>query len=325
MLYSFVFVCQSGRLEIEAAMLAASLRHYLRVDSEIVAAVPHPPERWGRLDSKTVELFEQLNVRIEPIYNQISDDYPVGNKLSCLTIPTDAERLIFLDSDILCIQELHKIDTLLAPISARPASANTFELTKLAWEDVYALFELDIPQQMITTDSSGETIPPYFNAGFIAVDPDYEFGKIWIDTCRYIIANMDSTNGYWMDQVSLPVAAHRLGLAITPISNLYNYSAFARLLVESEDRPILVHYHKPHIIRREPTLLQLIALLIEKHPLLKEIMRQNSDYQQLLPEQNSWLRLSWLNTKMMLRKLFPSLYQQLIQVRRKNMKGHMAS
>ena len=40
--YCFVFVCQQGDLELKARLLAASLRHFLRCDFELVAALPTP-------------------------------------------------------------------------------------------------------------------------------------------------------------------------------------------------------------------------------------------------------------------------------------------
>ena len=38
--FSFVFVCQAGRLEVDALLLALSLEHFVRCDYELVAALP---------------------------------------------------------------------------------------------------------------------------------------------------------------------------------------------------------------------------------------------------------------------------------------------
>ena len=82
MKYCFVFVCQQGELEIKSALLAASLKHFLRCRHELVAALPEPEAVWGRPSDATLALLDQLGVRQVPINNPISPDYPIGNKLA---------------------------------------------------------------------------------------------------------------------------------------------------------------------------------------------------------------------------------------------------
>src|SRR4051794_34390253 len=96
--YAFVFVCQAGPLENKALLLAASLKRHLRVEHELIAAVPQPAERWGTLSEDTTELLRSLGVRVEPISNEIDPDYPIGNKVSCMRLAVRTDRLVFLDS-----------------------------------------------------------------------------------------------------------------------------------------------------------------------------------------------------------------------------------
>ena len=69
-----------------------------------MAAIPQPRERWGRPAASTLAFLERLGVRLEPISNGFDSDYPIGNKVSCLGVRTDADIRIFLDSDMLAFR-----------------------------------------------------------------------------------------------------------------------------------------------------------------------------------------------------------------------------
>ncbi|MEM7532589.1 MAG: hypothetical protein AAF639_10465 [Chloroflexota bacterium] len=100
--YAFCFVAQRGKLEIQALLLALSLAKNVHCSYEIIAAVP---TSYGVLDPVVQNLFVELNVRFVEITNQISHDYPIGNKLSCLQKAnrvTNARYLLFLDTDMFC-------------------------------------------------------------------------------------------------------------------------------------------------------------------------------------------------------------------------------
>ena len=51
--FCFVFVCQSGELEIKATLLAASLRRQFGRRVDLVAAIPQPEVRWGKISETT--------------------------------------------------------------------------------------------------------------------------------------------------------------------------------------------------------------------------------------------------------------------------------
>src|SRR5580658_2781060 len=95
--YALIFVCHAGPLEAKAAMLAASLRRFARLNCELIAAIPdsNPPS------AQTRELFARLAIRTVSVSNGIDPDYPVANKIGCLSVRTDAVKIIFLDSDMI--------------------------------------------------------------------------------------------------------------------------------------------------------------------------------------------------------------------------------
>ena len=284
MKYSFVFICQQGELEIKAMLLAASLKRYLRCDYELVAAIPHPPTRWGTLCESTLSLMQILGVRSVPIINRIDDNYPIGNKVSCLSIETSADKIIFLDSDILCLHEFSIFDNreklrgvFDASFSAKPADLMTFT----DWQRVYDLFQLPLPKRRILSTTSGQLMLPYFNAGVIAVQNGLKFGQVWEWCCRVIDAEPSITNKRpWLDQIALPVAIQKLTLNYQCLDERFNYPAHLKPLPDS--LPFLCHYHWPSIIRREPRLNQLVVELIKDYPILKQQLLKDQKWAQLL-------------------------------------------
>jgi len=104
---AFVFVCQGGRLEIESLLLAASLDVNLAGDYEMIAAIPTCFHSIASPRDETISILKSLNVRIEPIRNTILEHcadnriwyHHFSNKVFCLRLPTDAERIFFVDSD----------------------------------------------------------------------------------------------------------------------------------------------------------------------------------------------------------------------------------
>ena len=122
--YGFVFICQQGELEIKSMLLATSLKRYLRCEYELVAAIPEPATRWGSISKNTLDLIQTLGVRTAPVINRINENYPIGNKVACLGIETQAEKIVFLDSDILCLREF--APEFNAPFHAKPDEKLSF-------------------------------------------------------------------------------------------------------------------------------------------------------------------------------------------------------
>ena len=243
--FSFVFVCQSGRLEVDALMLALSLQHFVKCDYEIVAALPTPTSRWGTPRPEVLEQFERMNVRLVEIENQIDPDYPIGNKISCLCIDTDKDKQVFVDSDILCLREFRGGEEFRAAFNAKPADVLTFGRDESVWEHAYASMGLMPPDTRVEATISGESMLPYFNAGFIAVDSGLGFGEAWRAACAAIDAEPKvQPKRPWLDQIGLPVAAHKLGLEIGLLTERHNFPGHLRA-VDDDDPPVFCHYHAP--------------------------------------------------------------------------------
>ena len=300
MKYCFVFVCQQGSLELKSMLLAASLKYYLRCDYECVAAIPQPATKWGTVSTDTLDFMHNLGVRSVPITNRVNDNYPIGNKVAALAIDTSADRLIFLDSDILCGREFcpdtvsldlsstletvselseNKSGIFSTPISVVPSKI-LFTRDVKQWQQIYDLFDLPLPQWQVLCSGTNELMLPYFNAGVVAIQNGLGFAEMWEDCCRRIDVATSITHKYpWLDQLALPVAIARLNLTVEVLDDRFNYQVHSMPL--PKDLPFFCHYHVPDWIRYEPRLNQLVNELANTYPLLKEKLL-SSNWTQLL-------------------------------------------
>ena len=271
--YAFVFVCQAGELEVKALLLAASLRKFLRRSYELIAAIPEPEEVFGRIRASTVTALEALGVRRVPIHNEVDPQYPIANKISCLRVPTDADKLVFLDSDILCLREFHDEPRFQIAFNAKPVDAATFGPSPEAWQPIYALFGLAVPEARVRSTVSGDDMPPYFNAGFIATSEASRLGDLWLESCRTIRAGQPlPCRPRNVDQVSLAVAVLRSGMQFDCLDDGYNYPAHLKPLQPAR-LPRFCNYHWPSVLRREPVLVQIVQSLLEQRPEVREAMQ----------------------------------------------------
>ncbi len=276
--HSFRFVCQAGPLEPKAALLAASLRRYMGTECECLAAIPAgaPPS------AATLALLRSLGVRTRTIVNPLAADYPIGHKIACLDLPTRARKRVFLDTDMLCLRAFSPQPRFQRPgFHAKPADLLTYGADPEHWRRVYGLFGLPPPPPACLTSVSQQATPPYFNAGFIAVDARAPLAAEWTAVCRRLDADPAIPNKRpWLDQIGLPVAVRRLGLAIDYLDERYNFPAHLKPL--PADLPWCCHYHAPEVLLREPVLHEAVCDLLAAWPSLRAILDRHEAWRPFL-------------------------------------------
>ncbi|QOV89227.1 sulfotransferase [Humisphaera borealis] len=279
--YAFVFVCQAGVLENKALLLAASLKRFLRCEHELIAAVPSPAARWGTLAADTTALLHDLGCRIEPITNLVADDYPIGNKISCMLLKTTMDRLVFIDSDILLTGPFDGDPAFDFPVAAKAVDlANLTEYRQ--WRRAYAAMKLKLPDDRVASTVYGQLVHPYFNAGLIAADPTSGFGDAWLESCRRIDAKWGvRLKRPHLDQIALPVAIKKLKLPYACLDERYNYPVHIKA-IDYARPPLFAHYHSPPVLRREPMLVDLARDLCNERPALKQRIEADPEYAPLL-------------------------------------------
>ena len=274
--YAFVFVCQSGELEGLALLLAASLKRFLNCKHELIAAVPSPAEKWGELNKETYRLLEQMNVRIEYITNPISGEKKgdfLTNKIHCFKIPTEMDKMVFIDSDILCLQEFRGDDLACMPFSAAP----TFLATGRNWDKVYETMGLPFPGATMKALFSTEMQPPYFNSGLVAIDAQQaeELAETWLDCFQKLDqSGILDQNLYFREQMGLAVAVIKMGLQYKVLDERYNFWVRARPL-DVEALPYFLHHTWPNPpIYNQPVLKILVRSFVNEYPSMKQFVDQ---------------------------------------------------
>ncbi len=252
---SVCFVCDCGHLEAQAVLLAASLRAQ-HPDLSLIAAVPGQPA------AATCAALDALGVSRVAIVNPVADDYPIGHKVAALGAGDAHGVRVFLDTDTLCLRPLDWSVLRAHSFASKPADVATFGDTA-TWQRLYQRFGLPLPTRRVAASVSGRLMLPYFNAGMMATAHAGELAAEWARICRAIDA-MDDINPRrpWLDQIALPIAVARLGLTFRSLDEAWNYPVHLKPL---SGGPMIVHYHQPDKVAREPALTAAVARLLEQH------------------------------------------------------------
>lgn len=276
MRFAITFVCQAGELEAKAVLLAASLRRFLAGSADLVACVPES----GPLAAATRRILQALDVRSVAIRNPLDPTYPIGNKVACMAAAT-ADRVLFLDSDIICLAPLDLGRHFTADFTVKPADHATFSGRAEDWSRLYRHFGLADPVRRVRATVSGDAMWPYFNAGVIGVRGDVGFAETWARCCREIDADEAVPQRRpHLDQIGLPLAAALCGLDFVELPERLNFPAHARRL--DREHPVLCHYHWPTILAREPALAALVAALVRDHPAIGEVLAGTEGWRDLV-------------------------------------------
>src|SRR5262249_9612195 len=180
--------------------------------------------RWGRPSRETLEALESLGVQLTTIENHIDPEYPVGNKVSCLLVPTAMDKTLFLDTDILCMRPFFHAERFRETLNLRIAGHATWEENPEDWTYLYSKFGLTIPTERFLTSVSRVETLPYYNSGVIGVHSGVDLGRTWLDCCLAIDRDPHvQRKRPWLDQIALPIAIQRMGLRVDVLEDEYNF------------------------------------------------------------------------------------------------------
>jgi len=224
--FNILAVGQSGRLQYEAVLLAASLR---RCDPDFAGtlfiAEPQPSDKWRddpRINSVAArQLLEELGAVILPFQSRsFGSDYPYGNKIEALRELPD-EPFLFLDTDTMIVGSFDQVSFDFDRPSASMRREGTWPQIELygpgyarIWRSLYDQFGLDF-------DSSLDLTQPdeywqrylYFNAGWFFHRSPRQFGDRFLDYAQQVAADrppelaLQEMNP-WLDQIVLPLVIH---------------------------------------------------------------------------------------------------------------------
>ena len=228
--FNILIVAQDGRLQYEAVLFAASLRHSdPDFKGRLIVAEPQPGKLWNgdpRIQQMEVrEMLAELDAEIIPFESvHFGKTYPPGNKIEALKIMPKGEPFVFFDTDTLVTGKLSQVPFDFDRPSASLRREDTWPKPELygpgyhdIWASLYNKFGLDMAP---TID---ETQPEeywkrfmYFNAGWFFHRCPREFGDMFLE---YALAIRDDRPQElvcqeiypWLDQIALPLVIHALG------------------------------------------------------------------------------------------------------------------
>lgn len=262
--FNVMIVGQAGRLQYEAVLFAASLRHSdPDFAGRLIVAEPQPGPLWNQNPSiqqhDVRALLEELGAEIIPFENKLfGQSYMPGNKIEALSILPEGEPFVFFDSDTLITGPLSQVPFDFDRPSASMRREDTWPVPELygpgyhgIWQALYDKFGLDMAPPSTTTSQrntgSGSCIST--QAGFFHRCPR-EFGQRFAE---YAVAIRDDPPVElvcqqlfpWLDQIALPLVIHSLGGARHTIPEglldgdiSCHYRVFPMLYARESDRVV---------------------------------------------------------------------------------------
>lgn len=228
--FNIVIVGQNNRLQYEAVLFAASLRHSSpEFDGRLFVAVPQAGPKWRNDPSiqniDVLRALDSLGAEILPFRNKVfGESYPNGNKIEALLALPEGEPFVFFDSDTLITGDVSSVPFNFDRPGASLKREGTWPHPTLygpgyteIWKSLYDRFGLDF-------ESSLDRNEPdeywrrylYFNAGFFYYSCPRAFGQRFLTYSRsikdapppeLICQSLDP----WLDQVALPLVIHSFG------------------------------------------------------------------------------------------------------------------
>ncbi len=225
-----MIVGQSGRLQYEALLFAASLRHCCaRFDGRLLVAMPRPGALWRKdptiRDAGVLDLLEHLGAELMPFENKVfGQEYPYGNKIEALASMPEGEAFVFFDTDTLITGDLTGVPFDFTRPGASLRREGTWPEPTLygpgyggIWKSLYDRFGLDYASSLdLNQPDEYWRRYLYFNAGFFFGACPRRFGRRFLDYARSIRDDppMELTCQSldpWLDQVALPLVIHSFG------------------------------------------------------------------------------------------------------------------
>lgn len=228
--FNILCIGQSGRLQYEAVLLAATLRRQSPAFAgRLLIATPRPGPLWpGQnpqiTDAATLDLLADLGAEIIPFDSRaFGAAYPHGNKIEALAHIPDAPFL-FLDTDTIITGDLSTLSLDFTRPAASMKREGTWPQIELygpgygeIWGSLYRRFGLDFATSLdLTQPDEYWQRYLYFNAGWFLYESPRRFGDLFL---RYAteIARAPGPElacqplDPWLDQIALPLVIHALG------------------------------------------------------------------------------------------------------------------
>ncbi len=228
--FNIVVVGQRGRLQYEALLFVASLRHSSpNFTGRVFVAEPQPGDKWEKnptIGSNNVrQALRKLGAEIVPFENrEFGESYPYGNNIEALFALPEDEPFVFFDTDTLITGDLMTVPFDFERPTASLRREDTWPKIEIygpgytdTWKSLYDRFKLDFDSSLdLTWPNEYWQRYLYFNAGFFFYRCPHVFGRRFLEYAVEIRDNPPKelecqTFDPWLDQVALPLVIHSFG------------------------------------------------------------------------------------------------------------------
>lgn len=144
------------------------------------------------------------------------------------------------------------------------------------WARAYAFIDQPLPEARVKLmRGKRRDYLPYYNAGFISFgdgpvegpDGDQPFARRWLDLASEFDRKCPvGGKRPWLDQITLPLAIAKHGLATRVLEDSYNFSVSHRFVGEDLNRLRMVHYHRAVFFRDLPIAQDCLSAVIDQTP-----------------------------------------------------------
>ncbi|NVK15446.1 MAG: hypothetical protein HWE35_14855 [Rhodobacteraceae bacterium] len=228
--FNVMIVGQTGRLQYEALLFAASLRRCSPgFSGRLFVAVPQAGPLWykdpGIRNPDVLQALADLDAEILPFESKVfGAAYPYGNKIEALQVLPEGEPFVFFDTDTLITGELAEVPFDFSRPSASLRVEGTWPKPTLygpgyagIWQALYDRFGLDF-QSSLDLSQPDEYWKRYlyFNAGYFYGACPRVFGARFLEYAQSVRNDpppelVGQSLDPWLDQVVLPLVIHSLG------------------------------------------------------------------------------------------------------------------
>ncbi|WP_291729464.1 hypothetical protein [Leisingera sp. F5] len=228
--FNVMIAGQAGRLQYEALLFAASLRHCSPgFSGRLFVAVPQPGPLWEKdpaiSNQDVLQALADLGAEILPFENKVfGAAYPYGNKIEALQAMPKGEPFVFFDTDTLITGELADVPFDFSRPSASLRVEGTWPKPTLygpgysgIWQSLYSRFGLDFLSSLdLSQPDEYWKRYLYFNAGFFYGACPRAFGKRFLVYAQSVrndppLELTGQTLEPWLDQIVLPLVIHSFG------------------------------------------------------------------------------------------------------------------
>jgi len=214
-----------------------------------VSDVPFVLCTTGKLSAETESFFKKHGATIVLI-ERFSQEHGPSNKIRFfeLSLLDEWDQILLLDCDTVIVQDPSQF-LYTTGLSAKIADAPT--VTSSQFQDLFPVFELDMPLEDYVHDVDGSKCISYFNSGVILLNKAWreKFVNAWSYYNNAVIKKWDvlNINKFFTDQVSLTLAVNAISIPLSPLHSAMNLGCHfpaKRYPNEFYDiDPIIIHYH----------------------------------------------------------------------------------